>query len=143
MSHIAFRATAHHQSCLPHTKVLGKCFLICKAPVLYRRTCRLHPKKDYNGPFLHLVHLPLSVTSESLVHYSLPQGRPSVCLWLSSWRAFILQYDQTPLGRADVAQPLKTFQRNSQLNFVVMFFSPSCGSRSLPPPMSPIRHSSN
>jgi hypothetical protein len=35
------------------------------------------------------------------------------------------------LRRADVAQPLKTFQRNSQLNFFVMFFSPSGGSMSL------------
>jgi hypothetical protein len=103
-------------------------------PVLYgpaeRAVCILKfgPKKDYNGPFFYLAHLPSSVTSESWVHYFRPRA---VCLRVSSWRAFILPYGQKPLRRADVPQPLKTFHQNSQLNFVVMLFSPSGGSRSL------------
>jgi hypothetical protein len=35
---------------------------------------------DYNGPFLHLAHLPSSVTSESLFHYSRPRPSASGCV---------------------------------------------------------------
>jgi hypothetical protein len=67
----------------------------------------------------------------SLCHVRVQGLALTVCLRLSSWWAFILLYGQTPLQRADLAKPLKKLQCNSQLNFVVMFFPPSGGSRSL------------
>jgi hypothetical protein len=129
----------------PTQKGSGEVSFYPHGPVLYGPA--KHPKKDYNGPFLNLEHFPCQ--SRPSHGFITPCPGPTVSLRMRSWRVFIISFCSTvkhPLQRADVAQPLKTFQRDSQSNFAVMSFShPEAqgpfGFRS--PPMSPIRQRSN
>ncbi len=144
MSHIALRATAHHQSCLPHIMFWGG--VVESARPRFIRSgqrCSLHPKKDYNCSFLHLEHLPLSVTSESRVHYSRP--RPSASGWVNGGPSCC----RTVKHPSEGPTWLNLWRHSSAIPNRILLLCPSpppeaqrsFGFRS--PPMRPIRQRSN
>jgi hypothetical protein len=85
MSSVAPLATAPHQSCLLHTQVLANFIYTC---------CRLHPKKRNTTSLFRNLETSTFVSHNRVTGSLLPA--PAVCLWMSSWRAFILPYGQTP-----------------------------------------------